>query len=89
MKIFDFFKKREEAPTEAPTGNVNDVLLTPQEKIMKLINRNGYIFNVDVDITTDDNKYHTRIAGIVNNHLITLDRNIIDIRDVKDIIIYN
>ena len=61
--------------------------LSVNEKLDKLLNRNGYIFNVVVEIVTDRKTYHTRIAGKVNNHLITLDNDIIYISDIKDIII--
>lgn len=62
--------------------------LSVLEKINNLLNRNGYVFNVDVKIITYNNKeYLTRIAGKVNNHLITLDNDIININDIKDIII--
>ena len=50
--------------------------LTVLEKIEKLLNRNGYIFNVDVSIITKEKKYNTKIAGKVNNHIITLDNDI-------------
>ena len=55
------------------------------EKIEKLLNRNGYIFNVDVLIKTKDKVYKTKIAGKVNNHLITLDNDIINIDDIVDL----
>lgn len=63
--------------------------LTVKEKLDKLLNRNGYVFNVDVKIITFNKEYETRIAGKVNNHLITLDNDIINISDIKDIIIKN
>ncbi len=61
--------------------------LTVKEKIEKLFNRNGYVFNVLVEIITSKKNYNTKIAGKVNNHLITLDNDIICINDIKDIIV--
>lgn len=61
--------------------------LTIIEKINMLLNRNGYIFNVLVTIKTKDKNYTTRIAGKVDNRLITLDNDIIDIDDITDILI--
>ena len=61
--------------------------LSVKEKINELLNRNGYVFNVDVKIITYNKEYNTRIAGKVNNHLITLDNDIINISDIKDIVI--
>ncbi len=75
-------------------SSINDVKknneyneLTVNEKIDKLLNRNGYVFNVNVKIITDKKEYQTRIAGKVNNHLITLDNDVININDIEDIII--
>lgn len=59
--------------------------LNISDKITCLLNRDGYIFNVDVLIVTKDNEYKTHIASIVNNHIITLDNDIISIDDVIDI----
>ena len=64
--------------------NIGD---TMRKKIDNLFDRNGYIFNVDVNIITHDKNYRTRIAGIVNNNIITMDHNIININDIKDIVI--
>lgn len=61
--------------------------LTVREKINQLLDRNGYIFNVNVKIITNQKEYNTFIAGIVNNHVVTLDKDIINISDIKDIII--
>ena len=61
--------------------------VTIREKIDKLLDRNGYIFNVSVKIITNQKEYHTYIAGVVNNHIVTLDKDIIDISNIKDIII--
>lgn len=60
--------------------------LSIDEKLAKLFNTNGYIFNVDVKIITEKQTYNTKIAGKVNNHLITLDNDIININNIKDII---
>ena len=65
----------------------SDDNLTVNEKIDKLFKRNGYIFNVDVKIITTKHEFNTKIAGKMNNHLITLDNDIINISDIKDIII--
>ena len=55
------------------------------DKIKNLLNDKGYIFNKDVTIKTQDKKYNTHIATIVNNHIITLDNDIINIDDIIDI----
>ncbi len=63
--------------------------LSVREKINMLLNRNGYIFNVSVEIITENKNYKTKIAGKVMDNLITLDNDIIAIKDIKDIIINN
>ncbi len=68
-------------------NNLNIDNISVEEKINMLLNRNGYIFNVDVEIVTESKTYKTRIAGKVNGNLITLDNDIIPIRNIKDIII--
>lgn len=55
------------------------------DKITRLLNREGYVFNVPVCIITHDNKYETNIASVVNNCIITLDNDIIPLDDVLDI----
>ncbi len=61
--------------------------LNVQQKIEELLNRNGYLFNVPVRIILEHKTYDTFLAGKVNNHLITLDNDIINIDDIKDFII--
>ena len=62
----------------------NDISVV--DKITRLLNRNGYIFNVKVLIKTKDTEYNTHIASVINNHIITLDNDIINIDDVIDIV---
>ena len=60
--------------------------LTVEEKINKLFNTNGYVFNIDVKIITDNKTYDTKVAGKIGNNLITLDNDVISIKEIKDII---
>ena len=62
-------------------NNENNVL----DKIKELLDREGYIFNVEVLIKTSNKEYKTHIASIINNHIITLDNDIINIDDISDI----
>ena len=57
-----------------------------EEKLNKLFNTNGYIFNTKVEIITNDKTYNTRIASKVGKSIITLDNDIICIDKIKDII---
>ena len=85
QKVFDV-KEEIKTDIENNIGNKKENL-NVREKIDKLLNRNGYVFNVDVEIITDKKIYNTKIAGKVNNHLITLDNDIICINEIKDIVI--
>lgn len=55
------------------------------DKITNLLNTNGYVFNINVLIKTKDREYDTHIASVINNHIITLDNDIINLDDVIDI----
>ena len=74
--------KIEESDKKIELSNNDNI----EEKLDKLFNTNGYIFNIKVKIITNDKEYNTRIASIVGNSIITLDNDIINIRDVKDIV---
>ena len=65
------------------SSNSNDSV---EDKLEKLFNTTGYIFNTNVKIITSDKVFQTKIAGKVNNHLITMDNDIIDISSIKDIV---
>ena len=59
--------------------------LSVKEKIKRLINQNSYIFNLKVLLIYDNQEEVTKIAGIVDNHIITMDNKIIKIDDLDDI----
>ena len=74
---------------EIKNGVIENDNTSVREKISQIFKRNGYIFNVNVKIITNKKEYNTKIAGKVNDHIITLDNNIININDIKDIVILN
>ena len=59
--------------------------LSVREKIQELINQNNYIFNTKVSLIIGNTEKVCKIAGVVNNHIITMDNEIIKIDTVKDI----
>ena len=67
-------------------NNDDNSSLSIDDKLQILFNTPGYIFNTNVKIITNDKVYQTKIAGKVNNHLITMDNDIISISSIKDII---
>ena len=60
--------------------------IDPVDKLKELMNKDGYIFNKKVIIKTDNNIYDTRIAGTINDKIITIDGNSIYIKDIREII---
>ena len=51
----------------------------------KLSSNGTYIFNKKIKIVTNDDTYHTRIAGKIGNKIITLDNDSIKIDDILKI----
>ena len=82
--VFDSLKD-EVKPIENKEINLSYNKLTVREKIQELINQNSYIFNTKVSLILGDTEKVCKIAGVVNNHIITMDNEIIKIEDVKDI----
>lgn len=58
--------------------NIND-------KINKLFGSNRFIYKIPALITTSTQEYQTTIIGKTNNKLITIDNELIDIKDIIDI----
>lgn len=73
------------ANVETEENNVNEDNCI-YKKLDKLFNTNGYIFNINVKIITNNKTYDTRIANKVGDNIITLDNDVISILDIKDII---
>ena len=77
----EIIDKKEEKKLNKNINDNRDVV----DKITELLNTNGYVFNINVLIKTKDNEYNTHIASVINNHIITLDNDIINLDDVIDI----
>ncbi len=86
-KIIDNNQKYCEVEEVIDTSKlVNNSNINIDDKLDKLFNQNGYVFSNDVRIITNDKTYQTKIAGKVNNYLITMDNDVIDISTIKDVI---
>ena len=59
--------------------------LSLKDKLKELTSSNTYIFNKEVILVFKDKEVSCHIAGIVNNHIITMDNEIIKIKDLIDI----
>ena len=65
---------------------VNEVdKINVKDKIKKLIKDKNYIFNTKVTLVFKDREEVCNIAGVVNNNIITMDNQIIKIKDLSDI----
>ncbi len=54
-------------------------------KINNLFKSNKYIYKINVNIKTKSRDFDTTIIGKMNNNLITIDNNLIPIKDIDDI----
>ena len=78
--------KNNQSSCEVNEEDIIDNSDSIEEKLDKLFNTNGYIFNIKVKIITIDKVYDTRIASRVGNSIVTLDNDVICINDIKDIV---
>lgn len=84
-EVFDSLKEENDNKPSKTKTNINYDTLSVREKIKELINQNSYIFNTKVKIIINNTEKECQIAGVVNNHIITMDNEIIKIEDIKDI----
>lgn len=85
LSMYDSLKNND--LKEEKTNNLKIDLsnLSVKEKLQKLMNQNNYIFNTKVVLVFQDKEINTSIAGIYNNHIITMDNKIISIDKLIDI----
>ena len=84
-KVFNSLEDKVEIKKEEKKIITKNDTLPVKEKIKQLIKGNNYIFNTKVTLIYEDKEKVCNIAGIVNNHIITMDNEIIKIDDLKDI----
>ena len=84
-EVFDSLKEENDNKQSKTKNSINYDTLSVREKIKELINQNSYIFNTKVKIVINNIEKECQIAGVVNNHIITMDNEIIKIEDIKDI----
>ena len=82
-KVFDSLKNND--TKENKLINNKEELLSVKDKIKNLIKEDNYIFNKEITLIYDNYEEKCNIAGVVNNHIITMDNKIIKIDDLKDI----
>ena len=84
-KVYDSLKDKDIIINKNINKDNNKKILSVKDKIKNLIKSNNYIFNTKVILIYEDKEKECNIAGVVNNHIITMDNEIIKIDDLKDI----
>jgi len=79
-KVFDSTKDN-----NIEISNKKEDIKSVKDKVKDLLKDNNYIFNKEVILVYKDKDLLCNIAGIVNNHIITMDNEIIKISDLIDI----
>ena len=84
LNVFDSLKD-DKVKVNFDTLNVKFDGLSVKDKLKELINQNSYIFNTKVILVFFFFFEECQIAGVVNNHIITMDNRIIKVDSLKDI----
>ena len=87
-KVFDGLKEEVtlvEGDRKIEEVNSKYDKLTVHEKLQELINQSSYIFNTPVILVFETREEKCQIAGVVNNHIITMDNKIVKINELRDI----
>lgn len=85
LSMYDSLKNNDLKEEKTNDLKIDLSNLSVKEKLQKLINQNNYIFNTKVVLVFQDKEINTSIAGIYNNHIITMDNKIISIDKLIDI----
>ncbi len=56
-----------------------------KDKLRSIFNKKSYIYKINVEIETSSKKYSTTIIGKTDTYLITIDNELIPIKEIKDI----
>ncbi len=64
------------------------IINTINKKINEIMNNKKYIYKIPVRITTEEKEITTKIIGKNKTNIITIDNELIKIKDIKNIEIY-
>ena len=84
-KSYSITKKDDEIKKEKEDVRGIKLGMNINQKIQNIFNSPKYVYKADVIITTKDGKITKKIIGKTNNNLITMDNELINISDIKDI----
>jgi len=69
-----------------PSASVDIDIQSIEDKIDELFKSSNYVYKMNVTLTLKDNSVINKdVIGQVDNKLITIDEELIDINDIKDI----
>lgn len=82
-----YYGGREEEREEIikPAGKKEGLSLNVRQKISRIFQSVNYVYKMDVEITTKDQKVKKRVVGYNDHDLITFDNELIPISDILDI----
>ena len=71
--------------TEVKEEKINKIELNINQKINAIFSSPNYVYKADVLITTNEGEFIKRIIGKSGNNLITMENELINIDNIKDI----
>ena len=78
-------KKVDYVSKKVVSKNKDSDIFDINTKISDILNSNRHFFNTKVLIETKDKQYKTKLAGKIKDYIITLDNDIIFIKDIINI----
>lgn len=77
-KVFYSTKEEKMNKEEKPKQNIN-------QKLRQIFNSSNYVYKANVKITLENGSVIKQIIGKNKNHLITIENELIPIKEIKDI----
>ena len=82
-KTTEYVKNNDEK--QSLNRKINNEVDTVHDKVFDILNSSKHFFNIPVIIKTKNKEYNTKIAGKIRNYIVTLDNDVIFIKDILNI----
>ena len=66
-------------------NQINNTGYSVKDKIANIFNKKSYIYKINVEISDNNRTYSTTIIGKTDGYLITINNELIPIKNIKDI----
>lgn len=66
-------------------NQINNPSYSVKDKIANIFNKKSYIYKINVEINDNNRTYSTTIIGKTDGYLITINNELIPIKNIKDI----